>query len=186
MIQINRFTVLHTILAIALWCVASACYARFEINNQNASVAFSGEHAGMTFSGKFEQWTGSIILPNANDSGSIETTFDLSSAKTGDFVYDETLPEADWFDVENHPTGSFVSRSVTAAADGFSVSGELTLRGMSKPVKFTLKKDGGRLKATLPIKRLDYNIGYDSDPQAEWVSEDILLKIDVPAPPNSN
>jgi polyisoprenoid-binding protein YceI len=177
---------LKTIKLVLVWLcliVSVGVHAEYKVSQQNASVTFSGEHAGMKFNGAFENWSADVALPDAqNQSGEakIEAEFDLSSAKTGDMVYDETLPEGDWFDVKNHPTGSFVSNSITPSDNGYAVEGILTLRGKGVPSNFTLVKNNGRLVASVPINRIAYDIGLDSDPDAEWVSEIIELKIDIP------
>jgi polyisoprenoid-binding protein YceI len=156
--------------------------AEYQVNSSNATVTFSGEHAGMRFEGKFETWSARISLgdDSNNDERSIHADFDLRSAKTGDSIYDETLPEGDWFDVDNHPEGSFVSEQILINDKGYAVSGTLTLRGKMLPSNFNLVREGERLKAQLPINRLDYGIGVESDPEAEWVSEFIQLSIDIP------
>ena len=146
----------------------------FKVSSKNSEVAFSGEHAGMTFSGIFEKWEASLNLP-PHSNPKIEANFDLRSAKTGDSTYDSTLPEGDWFDVENHPKGHFNSTKITPKGDDFEVEGTLELRGVSKPVVFLLEDKGSRYEAKFEINRLKYNIGMESDPDAEWVSETIEM-----------
>jgi len=170
-------------LACVLLSNAQLVLAQYTVSNDDASVEFGGEHAGMKFSGVFEKWNAEINLPDAaddNQNAYIKANFDVSSAKTGDLVYDETLPEGDWFDVKNHPKGVFESSSITETEQGFDVKGTLTLRGKKLETSFTLKKNDGRLTASFPIDRLAYGIGLDSDPEAEWVSQFIQMKIDIP------
>jgi polyisoprenoid-binding protein YceI len=150
----------------------------FTADNKNSEVGFSGEHAGMDFSGLFESWQATLRLPPL-EQAKIEASFDLRTAKTGDFTYDSTLPEGDWFDVENHPEGSFVSESIEVSDKGYRVTGLLTLRGISKIQSFELVNADNRLVADFEINRLDYAIGLDSDPEAEWVSRDIQMRLDI-------
>ena len=147
-----------------------------KVDNKSSKISFSGEHVGMKFTGVFEKWDAQLVLP-PQENPSITASFDLSSAKTGDFTYDSTLPEGDWFDVENHPQGSFVSSAIELVEGGYKVSGKLTLRGVSKTQTFVLRENGGKLSADFPINRLDYAIGFDSDPDAEWVSKDIIMSL---------
>ncbi|GEA13599.1 YceI family protein [Alteromonas sp. KUL49] len=150
------------------------------VDNDNGSLLFSGEHAGMAFEGRFNQWRAKLILPPAA-SPEIEASFSLSSAETGDSMYDETLPEADWFDVENFPQAVFSSRSIVAVGGGFKVSGELSLKGVSNSVEFLLENSETGYTANFAIDRIAYGIGVESDPEAEWVSQFIELRLVIPS-----
>lgn len=162
------------LLSIALFTISTLAFADNKVDNTNSKVTFSGEHVGMKFSGVFEKWQASLVLPPAANP-SINAIFELTSAKTGDFTYDSTLPEGDWFDTNNHPKGRFTSQSVELVENGYKVSGNLELRGVTKPQSFMLKQAGKTLTAQFTINRLDYGIGLDSDPDAEWVSRDIVM-----------
>ena len=150
--------------------------AEIKSSEKSGTVTFSGQHAGMDFNGKFERWQARLSLPPKPNS-SITATFYLNSAKTGDSIYDSTLPESDWFDTQNHPKGEFVSTEVLAIDYAYQVSGNLTLKGVTVPVDFILKESGHHLTANLDINRLDFKIGTESDPEAEWVSKTISLTI---------
>jgi polyisoprenoid-binding protein YceI len=151
-------------------------FAAIKTSNQSGTAGFSGQHAGMDFDGKFERWQATLILPPKINS-SIVATFYIDSAKTGDSIYDSTLPEFDWFDVENHPVGNFVSTNITLVQGGYQVSGNLTLKAITKPVDFMLIDSGKKLSASFDINRLVYQIGLESDPDAEWVSETISISM---------
>lgn len=167
-----------SVLFICLLSASASAANNHTVDNSNSSVTFSGEHVGMTFSGIFEKWEASLVLPPAANP-LIEATFYLTSAKTGDFTYDSTLPEGDWFNTEDHPTGHFTSQSVEASDNGYRVTGNLELRGVSKTQTFELKRSGDTLTADFKINRLDYSIGFDSDPDAEWVSRDIVMSLQL-------
>lgn len=163
-------------LFLSIWGVSAHT---LEATNNNSQLVFSGEHAGMTFSGIFERWQSTLVLPPAQ-SPSITATFDLSSAKTGDWTYDSTLPEADWFHTDAHPEGQFMSNNIKVTEEGFAVEGQLTLRGITQPVEFRLNTvETGGFTANMVIDRLEFDIGLESDPDAEWVSREILLSLTI-------
>lgn len=136
--KINHNTLLHgLILLMLLTCNFAVSAHTIEASNTNSKLTFDGEHAGMPFSGIFEQWQSTLTLPPSQPA-SIIATFVLSSAKTGDWTYDSTLPEGDWFDTAQFPIGKFISSSISTTPQGFDVSGELTLRGITKPINFSL------------------------------------------------
>ena len=148
-----------------------------EYDATSGKVGFSGEHAGVPFSGVFTSWNASVVLPPESSAG-ITAEFDLSSATTGDSMYDTTLPEYDWFNTEDFPTGTFESSYIQDRENGsYFVSGNLTIKGVSKPVEFVLSRTENALTSTFIINRMDYNIGVESDPDAEWVSEDIEMTL---------
>ncbi|WP_250207565.1 YceI family protein [Alteromonas oceanisediminis] len=148
-------------------------------SDANSTLIFRGEHAGMRFEGKFDNWQATLVLPPA-DNPQITATFDLGSAKTGDRTYDSTLPEGDWFDTENHPQGRFTSTAIKTTSKGYAITGDLTLRGVTNPVSFELMNDAeNAMTATIRVDRLAFDIGKESDPDAEWVSREIELDLTI-------
>lgn len=176
--------------ALSLSLTAPAIAARYKTDNTTSTLAFSGTHADTPFTGKFEHWQADIAFDPAKLSEShIHVVIHTASAKTGDRMYDGTLPTADWFAAENFPTATFKSTAIRANTDGsYTAEGNLTIRDMTKPVSFTftLKPEeltGGHVttRATLTLDRLAFDIGAKSDPNAEWVSRDIALVVDLMA-----
>lgn len=153
------------------------------ISAKNSSVAFSGVHAGREFSGEFEQFAGNVTLPNnaTDETASISVEFTTSSAVTGDSTYDKTLPKGDWFAVDQFPTAQFESTEMRISSEGYLVVGNLTIKEFTHPVEFELQRQGDRLVSSVSINRLDYKIGYESDPDAEWIDKAIRLNINIPA-----
>ena len=70
------------------------------------------------------------------------------------------LQTADFFDTANHPTATFVSRSVTVDSDDANeatVVGDLTLRGVTKPV--TIEVEFNQAGPS----RSSYRAGFDGE-----------------------
>jgi polyisoprenoid-binding protein YceI len=152
--------------------------ATIKANQKSSSVKFAGEHAGMKFQGVFKRWQATLVLPPAA-TPAISATFYLDSAKTGDSIYDSTLSEFDWFDVEHHPKGNFNSTKIVATEHGYNVTGDLTIKKITNPVTFVLTEKGNTLSANFNIDRLAYEIGLESDPDAEWVSQNIEMSMKI-------
>ncbi len=77
------------------------------------------------------------------------------------------LKSEDFFSVEKHPTASFVVTSATPKAAGtFDVTGNLTIKGITKPVSFpvtvTPGKDGAAVKGTIVVDRSKYDMKFRS------------------------
>ncbi|MEM7617141.1 MAG: YceI family protein [Pseudomonadota bacterium] len=160
----------------------------YMIDYGKSKINFSATHAGNEFTGQFNKWQAEIYF-DSNDLASsfIKATFDLDSAKTGDAMYDGTLPQADWFDIKNHPTATFKTTSIALNADGsYQANGDLTIKSITKTIIFdfnltSLKKQPVIVKAEIPIDRLAFDIGKKSDPNAEWVSRDIQVNLNITA-----
>ncbi|MBO1254442.1 YceI family protein [Alteromonas sp. 5E99-2] len=151
---------------------------KIETNSTTSKLSFSGQHAGRDFTGVFNSWNATLVLPPSEDA-SIQATFQVSSAETGNALYDETLTEEDWFAADKHPTARFTSTSIESTSSGYKVIGTLVLRGKSGPVEFELEETKDGLIATFSIDRLSFGIGEESDPTAEWVSREIGLQLTI-------
>lgn len=173
----------------ALLLISGVAQAKiYTVDYAASSVVFSGKHAGNDFKGTFEKWTAEIDFdPEALDKSHIKAVFDITSAKTGNAMYDGALPQVDWFDVKNHPQGIFEATAISKNDDGsYTAKGNLTLRDITHPAefKFTLSdlaKNPVEAKASFTVDRLSYDIGKKSDGKAEWVSKDINLALDIKA-----
>ncbi len=170
---------------------APAFAADYVIDYDASKVSFSGIHAGSAFSGQFGEWSGTLTFyPDNLAQSYIRAEFDLSTASTGNKMYDGTLPKKDWFNVDETPKGAFESTQFTQNDDGtYTVDGELTLRDITRPLSFTadINTDVSPATATaaLSVDRLAYNIGKNSDPKAEWVSQNIEITINMTATPKA-
>ena len=174
-------------------CVLMAFPAAAEeyfVDYYASEVSFAGQHAGKDFHGVFEDWTAEVKFDPAHLSDShVTAEFNLASAKTGDKIYDGTLPQEDWFNVKATPQGTFVSTSFEKKDDHlYQVTGDLTLRGITHPVSFEfslsdLSTYPVEMTTTFPIDRLAYDIGKTSDPNEEWVNRNITLSVRLVAEP---
>jgi polyisoprenoid-binding protein YceI len=163
-------------------CIATPSKAKdYEINYEESAITFSGTHAGNEFEGQFEDWTATVSFDEENlDQSTAIITIDTESAKTGNPMYDGTLPTKDWFDVKTYPTIKFTANQFEKTLLGFTVTGDLDVKGKTRQTSFEFDLQGISPKtvtATFPINRISYDIGTQSDPSAEWVSENIDVKV---------
>ena len=157
----------------------------YKADAKTGTLGFSGTHAGNVFNGTFGVWSAEIrFSPTALSEGRIIATIETASAKTGNAMYDGTLPSADWFDTKQYPQAKVVSTRLEKTADGYRAEGTLTLRGKSVPVTlaFALTPADGnaasvKVEASTKLDRLAFGIGAQSDHTAEWVSREIPLTL---------
>lgn len=164
--------------------------SEYAVDYSKSSLGFSGTHAGTAFEGKFTDWKATIRFDPQNLSEStIAVEIDTASATTGNSMHDGTLPTADWFDVKQYPKAHYASTSITQQEGGqYLAEGTLTIRDKTQPVQFSFALtppdlSGSEIKTafTLTLDRLAYDIGAKSDPNAEWVSKDIPLRVTLVA-----
>jgi polyisoprenoid-binding protein YceI len=175
------------LLLAATLCAQPALAADWVINAARSSISFSGTHAGKAFTGSFGKWSGQIRFDPAKPAASkVVVLVDLASAKTGNAMYDGTLPKDDWFDTAKMAQGRFETTSITATGkNAYTAQGFLTLRGVRVPVTmpFTLSISGKQavMQGRTSVKRMAFGIGKDSDSAGAWVSLDIPITVNVTA-----
>ncbi|GGA84299.1 YceI family protein [Puia dinghuensis] len=114
---------------------------------------------------------------------SITASIDASTVGTGIGLRDHHLREEEQFlNVKKYPEISFHSRKIEKTAQGFSADGELTIKGISKPVQipFTFTPNGsnaGVFKGEFSIRREDFSIGQSGGSIGDMVT--ITLEIPV-------
>jgi polyisoprenoid-binding protein YceI len=76
---------------------------------------------------------------------------------------DGHLKSDDFFGVANYPTATLVFKDVTASGkNAYAVSGELTIKGKTNPVTFTISIYGSKATASLKVDRTEYDVRYGS------------------------
>src|ERR1051325_2300790 len=87
--------------------------------------------------GAFTKWSGTIEVDEQDPTRSkAQVEIDAASVDTKDPDRDGHLRSADFFDVANHPKITFKSTAVERAGEGkYVVSGDLTIRGVTRPIK---------------------------------------------------
>jgi polyisoprenoid-binding protein YceI len=170
---------------------AQAQGTRYQIDPTHTMVLASWSHMGFSHpSANFRDASGVLVYdPQAPEKSSVEVTIPIAGLTSFVPALDEHLQGADFFDAAQFPTATFRSTSVRALGDNrFEVTGDLTLRGISKPVvlQATLNKQGPHpmggaptigFDATTTIKRTDFGI----DQFVPAVSDEITLRITTEA-----
>jgi polyisoprenoid-binding protein YceI len=90
-------------------------------------------------------------------SSSVSITLDAASVDTGVAVRDAALRGTDWFDAEANPKISFVSKSVRRVDENrYVITGDLTVRGVSRPVDFSTVLSGRATNPFLNVPAVGY------------------------------
>ena len=121
--------------------------------------------------GRFTDVEATIVTAEDPLRSTVTATIRAASIDTNNSLRDDHIRSADFFDADNHPTLSFTSTRVRHEDGQFSVDGELTIRGVTKPVtlavetpEFGPSPQGGTkagFSATTEINRHDFGVSYN-------------------------
>jgi polyisoprenoid-binding protein YceI len=159
----------------------------YAIDTAHSSVSFKIEHMGLSYvHGRFNSFTGSFKLDSSDPANnSFKLEIKSQSVDTNNGARDTHLKSPEYFNARQHASVSFKSTSVKPVEGGYEVSGDLTLRGETKPVTFTLK--GGKtaqmqgathigFATDFVIKRSDFAVGKPSPALGDEVFVSIGLE----------
>ena len=108
---------------------------RWQLDPGHTELAFIGRHFMLTkVRGRFTGLSGVIEVAERPGDSTVEVTVDMTSVESGNEARDEHLRSADFFDVANHPTATFSARASGWQGTKGVLAGELTLRGVTRPV----------------------------------------------------
>jgi polyisoprenoid-binding protein YceI len=98
----------------------------------HSSVGFAVNYSGSgTFRGGFKEFDAKLI------DGKLEGTAKVASVTIDDPNLVGHLQTPDFFDAEQFPELRFASKTIVRNGDDVTIDGELTLRGVTKPVTIT-------------------------------------------------
>ena len=138
----------------------------------HSSIGFEVKHFGIsTFRGRFTGYEGTIETGDGTLER-VEGKVDVASVDVRDEQLAGHLQSEDFFDAANHPSIGFASTGVRRVEDGYELDGELTIRGVTKPVTLTVQIDGagedpyGGYRLSVlgsgEIDRFDYGIPFNA------------------------
>jgi polyisoprenoid-binding protein YceI len=148
--------------------------ATWNIDLAHSAIHFSVRHMVVSKTrGRFARWGGTIQFdPEDLSKGSVNVDIEPSSVDTGDAQRDGHLRSADFFDVEKFPKASFKSTRITEKGEGkLAIAGDLTLRGVTKPVTLEASYEGtgkdpwggerAGFSASTTITRADFGVSFN-------------------------
>ncbi len=144
----------------------------WQIDPVHSEIRFRIRHFVSRVSGTFTDWDGMITGDPTNwASGSVNVTIRNTSIDTHNEKRDNDLRSPKFFEVEKYPTTTFASRSVTVSGSAISIAGDLTLKGVTKPVTLTGEylgltpnkegKDRIGFEVSTTINRIDYGVSWN-------------------------
>jgi len=177
-------------IAAALSSAAFAAPETYNIDPTHTLPRFEYNHLGYSVQlSRFDKTSGSITLDRAAKTGSVDVTIDTTSVNTGYALFNHHIQGEDFLATAQYPTATYKSTKVNFDGDKVaSVEGNLTLKGVTKPVTLTinsfhcmphpmLKKDACGATATAKVKRTDFNMGKN----APYIGDEVTITLPVEA-----
>jgi polyisoprenoid-binding protein YceI len=168
----------------------------WDIDPMHTEVSFTIGHLVVSkVRGRFDAYSGTIVINEDLDRSSVTVTIDASSVDTHLPIRDNQIRSADFLDVEHFPNITFVSTAVRYERDRYLVDGDLSIRGTTLPVTLDTSVNGFSpdsnglfrvsFSAAVTINRLDFGVSYNSPipglDNKMTLSDDVVLTMDVEA-----
>ena len=138
------------------------------IDSSHSEIGFTARHLMSKVRGLFEKFEGQIVT---GENPSATASVDLTSINTRDENRDAHLRSGDFFDVENNGPMTFTSTGVENGGKGLLVTGDLTIKGVTKPVTLDVEFFGTEtdpwggtragFEGTATISRKDWGIDFN-------------------------
>jgi polyisoprenoid-binding protein YceI len=173
---------------------APAAAATWKVDRSHSQVGFEVTHLMVsTVRGAFSGFDGTVETDASGKLTKIAGTVDVASVDTKDTKRDDHLRGADFFDIAKFAQMSFTSTQVTGDnTNGYTVTGNLTIRGVTKPVTLTVAPIKGPVKDPWgntkggtslrgKINRKDFGVNWNAalDSGGVVVGDEVTLVIEL-------
>ena len=161
--------------------------ANWAIDYDQSEIRFSGVHDGNEYTGTFNSWDAAINFdPDAPEEADVAVTVSTASARASKKLYTDSLPSPEWLDVGAFPTATVEILDISGIGDrAYAATTRLTLKDITIDREFQfvldIKGDRATMVGQAILQRQPLNLGQDSDPGADWVSEDVTVDVTVVA-----
>lgn len=162
----------------------------YNVDPSHTFANFSYNHMGLSQQlSRFNNTTGTVALDLEAKTGEVNIEIDTTSVNTGFPSFNEHIQGEDFLDTGSFPTATFKSSNVVFEGDTpTAVEGDLTIKGVTKPVTLTitsfatkphpmLKKPALGANAHVDIKRSDFNAGHF----VPAVGDDVTINVSIEA-----
>ena len=139
------------------------------VNTETSTVTWKAYKVTGSHTGTISLKSGALEFDGDKLTGG-EFTVDMTTINTTDLKagqgkekLDGHLHSDQFFGTASHPTSTLVFTNVKASGkNSYEVTGDLTIKGITKPVTFDVSVYGSKATATLKVDRAAYNVQYGS------------------------
>lgn len=167
---------------------------RYELDKNHTSIGFSAKHLAITtVRGHFTEFSGYVEGDPDSPAGARgQVTVDLFSVNTNSEMRDNHLRSSDFFEADKHPQMTWKLTGIEKTGDDtYQVKGELTLKGVTRPLTLNATLEGRipdpfggseriAVTATGSLNRKDWGVNWDGVMGSVPVASD-TIKIEIEA-----
>ena len=156
--------------------------SRWQFDPYHTQVEFAAKHLGMmTVRGNFPELTATgYIDPDHPEASSVEVTIQTASLRTHNPQRDNDLRSSNFLEVDKYPTITFKSTRIEPDdQDRYTMTGDLTIKGNTRPVKLSVVKYGEfndpmmghriGYSAETQINRKDFGLTFNMMLDGKWI-----------------
>ncbi|WP_306644019.1 YceI family protein [Sanyastnella coralliicola] len=167
----------------------TATATKWITDTAHSELQFKVKHLVITtVTGQFKTFNGTVNSESEDfNNAKVNIDVDLNSIYTNNDDRDNHLRSGDFFDVENHPKMTFANGVLAHDNGDYKLTGDLTIKGTTKPVTFDVDFNGvakdpwGNMKAgfefSTAINRKDFGLTWNATTEAGGllVGEDVKI-----------
>jgi len=166
----------------------------WQIDQSHSDLRITARHLMVArVRGTFTEFSGTIVVTDDPTQSSVEFEAKAATVTTGTPDRDNHLRSPDFLDVEQYPLVTFASTGLAPKGNSWKLTGDLTIRGITRPVTFDMTFEGmgtdpyGNTKAAFTavgeIERKDWGLTWNVPLEGGGVlvSEKFKLEFDVEA-----
>ncbi len=171
----------------------------YTLDPAHSRLGFSARHAMVaTVRGQFTEFTGTAHVDTANPASSkVELSIVANSISTGNEQRDGHLLSGDFFETEQFPAITFTSTDVSRDGDEWTITGDLTIKGVTKPISVPFEFTGSAtdpfgntrigFEGAATLLRKDWGLTWNAalETGGVLVSDKIKLAFDISAIKNA-
>jgi polyisoprenoid-binding protein YceI len=149
-----------------------------------STLTFTSSYDGESFTGKFGSFATTFNFDPANlATAKLDVNIALTGTASGNADRDSTLVGNDFFNIAKFAQAHYSASKFRALGNNqFAADGNLTLRGVSKPVTLTFTWTPGAqpmLTGKATVKRLDFNIGAGDWADTKTLPNEVVVNTKV-------
>ncbi|WP_255770853.1 YceI family protein [Pseudarthrobacter sulfonivorans] len=162
------------------------------LDMSHSEIGFTVRHAGISkVRGRFTDASAEARVGDSLAEASLHATVKTASFESGDANRDGHVKGPDFFDVEQYPEMTFRATSVEGDGEDYTLTGDLTIRGVSKPVELEVEFTGvavdpfgatrAGFSAETDISRKEFGLTWNAALEAGGLLVSDKVKINVEA-----
>jgi len=168
--------------------------ATYQIDPVHSELSFRVRHLIGRVAGTFNEWSGTLVLDPADLAGGrVDVTVQTASINTLNADRDAHLRTPDFFATDSFPTMTFRSQRVEVNGDQLKVHGDLTLRGVTKPVVLSGRylgrigqdpwgKERVAFLASTTLNRHDFGVSFNQPAEGmSMIGDEVDIEIAIEA-----